>query len=339
MMQNNYDDAIAMVNEHYYKQKEKYKKYVIQKNESLKYKKIKQLKIRRKITVTLTAGVLTICASAFALGFDYGVQADETIVENQSTIISIEPANDTNQNKELVVEEDANYELFSKYCNSVYPINPDIAYNLAIKLTDNFNSDEYLETLNPGFKISKIKANNKEHGIVLFLRHLYQKPQDFGVSKNDIINYNFSPVEKGNEEYKVKYYSDMFGIDKILVLAIEYQEASKDGIYYNSNAYINYNNPAGLMNPNNTNELWKFPSSDAGIIEHIYQLKKNYIDKGLDTPSKIKYKYAPDGATNDPNNLNQYWINGVNKFMEGLKNNESIFNDITINEKNSAMKN
>ena len=180
----------------------------------------------------------------------------------------------SNVDKEININNEESKYL-QKYCNEVYGLNYEIVYTIASKLTNNFTSEEYIKTNNPAYKINKKECNSKEEGFLTFIRHLSQIPSDFGLDINQIKNPNFVSPPKGNEEYKVKYYSELFGIEPELVLAIEYQEASLNGTHYNSDAYLNYNNPAGLILPN-TSELWKFKSPDAGIIEHIYQLKKLY---------------------------------------------------------------
>ena len=223
-----------------------------------------------------------------------------------------------------IVLESEEKVLLHKYCNDVYGIKYDVAYALASKLTNNFTSETYIETNNPAYSINNKKCTSKEQGFLTFVRHLSQIPGDFGMSLADVQDLEFQPTKKGNEEYKVKYYSDLFGVDPVLALAIEYQEASKDGLHYSSDAYNEFNNPAGLIDPS-TQKLWVFQSPDEGIIEHIYQLKKYYIDKGLTTPEAIKTTYAPDGAKNDPTNLNHNWLYGVKYFMDEIKNTPNIF--------------
>ena len=47
-------------------------------------------------------------------------------------------------------------------------------------------------------------------------------------------------------------------------------------------------------------------------------MKKNYVDAGLVTLSKIRDKYAPLGAGNDPNNLNANWVKNVGSYMKSF---------------------
>lgn len=322
MMQNNdFDDVIKMVNENY----EEKKLYRLYKEESKRMKEAKRLKKIKGMIVKSVAGVIVISSIISYIHVNSDINY-EIIEEPNTTIVTQTDNQDILNNRETkfiedinVIEEIEEQKLLKKYCNEVYNVNYDIAYNIASKLTDNFKSDEYLQTNNPGFKVNKKSANNKEHGMILFLRHLSQKPQDFGVTKNDIKNNDFVSNVKGNEESKVKHYSELFGIDPILTLAIEYHEAGR----YSSDAYLNYNNPAGLMIDGNN--LWRFESPDAGIIEHIYQLKKNYIDLGYNTPSEIQKRYAPENVSNDPTNSNQYWLKSVESIMQEIKNNQNIF--------------
>ena len=77
---------------------------------------------------------------------------------------------------------------------------------------------------------------------------------------------------------------------------------------YTSDAFINKNNVGGMMC---SSGLIIYNTLDEGINAFLTNLKNNYFDIGLDTLEKIQPKYCPIGAENDPNNLNQYWLNGV----------------------------
>jgi hypothetical protein len=55
-----------------------------------------------------------------------------------------------------------------------------------------------------------------------------------------------------------------------------------------------------------------------GIYDIMYLLKTHYINKGLDTINKIQTVYAPIGATNDPENLNNNWIRKVTQYYKML---------------------
>ena len=121
--------------------------------------------------------------------------------------------------------------------------------------------------------------------------------------KNEVKN----DVERLSEQYEVEYE---------LVEAIIRHETG----HRTSRAFREYNNSCGNM-------VWsaekqkmvflKFDTEEEGIEYCIRNLKRNYLDKGLDTIEKIQPKYAPIG-TND-NGLNQYWVSGVTKIYNDLK--------------------
>lgn len=59
----------------------------------------------------------------------------------------------------------------------------------------------------------------------------------------------------------------------------------------------------------------EFSSWEEAINNQARYLRTNYLDQGLTTIPQIGAKYAPVGASNDPNNLNSNWVTGVeNKF-------------------------
>jgi uncharacterized FlgJ-related protein len=80
-----------------------------------------------------------------------------------------------------------------------------------------------------------------------------------------------------------------------------------------SSAAKNKNNIGGMMGKNG---LMSFSSLEEGIDKMASNLKRNYIDQGLTTIQQIQKKYAPNGAANDPTNLNSYWTSGVNKYYK-----------------------
>lgn len=84
---------------------------------------------------------------------------------------------------------------------------------------------------------------------------------------------------------------------------------------YTSSAFKNKNNVGGMMC---SSGLINYNSLDEGIHAFVKNLKNNYFDIGLDTIDKIKPKYCPDNADNDPNGLNKYWLNGVKDIYNTL---------------------
>ena len=68
-----------------------------------------------------------------------------------------------------------------------------------------------------------------------------------------------------------------------------------------------------------TDYLQSFNSLEEGIEKHLNNLEKNYYNLGLDTLEEIQPKYCPIGVDNDPNNLNQYWLDGVLNIYNKIK--------------------
>ena len=110
---------------------------------------------------------------------------------------------------------------------------------------------------------------------------------------------------------KIKKVAQDYGVDWRLAVAISMHETGK----YTSAAFNELNNVGGNFR---NGSLMNFSSLDEGIEFFANNLKTKYIDLGLDTIEEIGAKYAPIGADNDTNNLNQYWVSGVYKYYNEL---------------------
>ena len=110
---------------------------------------------------------------------------------------------------------------------------------------------------------------------------------------------------------KIKEVAENYGVDWKLAVAISMHETGK----YTSVAFNDNNNVGGNFR---NGSLMVFEDLDKGIDFFISNLKTKYIDLGLDTIEEISVKYAPIGADNDPNNLNQYWVSGVTRYYKEL---------------------
>lgn len=110
-------------------------------------------------------------------------------------------------------------------------------------------------------------------------------------------------------------------IDVILLVAIAQHETG----YGSSQAVREKNNPGGIMDTaTNMQTIRHFATLAEGIDFMARNLYKNYISQGLTTIQQIGQKYAPVGASNDPNNLNRHWIPTVTKIaneMGGISGN------------------
>ncbi|MBM7716017.1 NlpC/P60 family protein [Heyndrickxia sporothermodurans] len=109
--------------------------------------------------------------------------------------------------------------------------------------------------------------------------------------------------------------ADEYGIDPVLASAIMLHETGRG----TSNAVRNYNNPGGIMDPaSGWSRLMRFPTMEEGLRYTMANLKRRIIDDGLDTIEKLGAVYAPIGAENDPNGLNQHWVPKVTEFAAEL---------------------
>lgn len=114
---------------------------------------------------------------------------------------------------------------------------------------------------------------------------------------------------------KIKEIADNYGLDWKLAVAISKHETG----VYTSYAFKQLNNVGGMMYWNGKGtSLRSYNSLEDGIDAFVRNLKYNYIDLGLISIAQIQKKYAPLGADNDPNNLNSYWVNGVQKYYNEL---------------------
>lgn len=110
---------------------------------------------------------------------------------------------------------------------------------------------------------------------------------------------------------KIKKVAQDYSVDWRLAVAISMHETGN----YTSVAFNDNNNVGGNFR---NGSLMVFEDLDKGIDFFVSNLKTKYIDLGLDTIEEISVKYAPIGAENDPNNLNQYWVSGVTKYYKEL---------------------
>jgi hypothetical protein len=82
-----------------------------------------------------------------------------------------------------------------------------------------------------------------------------------------------------------------------------------------SNASRYKNNVAGMMGKNG---LKSYDSIEESIFDMARNLRNNYLDEGKVTISQIGGKYAPVGAENDPNGLNNHWVKGVQGYFDKM---------------------
>lgn len=105
--------------------------------------------------------------------------------------------------------------------------------------------------------------------------------------------------------------SKKHGIDPVLFASIAFHESG----FGTSDAIKNKNNPGGLMGKNG---LMVFSTLDDGLESMARTLHNRIINDGLTTIEKLGSVYAPVGASNDPNGLNNHWVPNVTKIVSDL---------------------
>lgn len=107
----------------------------------------------------------------------------------------------------------------------------------------------------------------------------------------------------GTGTYFAKYSID-YGVDPYIAVGIALHETGCNSVC--SKAVKQYNNVGGMKSGGG---LIKFSTLEEGIRSYIYNLKKNYYDKGLTTLEQINKKYA----------ANNNWAKQVNQYVNIVK--------------------
>lgn len=123
--------------------------------------------------------------------------------------------------------------------------------------------------------------------------------------KNFLNRYN-SPLAPLSDYIVLE--SDKYGIDYRLIPAIAMQE-STGCKFIPENSYNCWG--YGIYGDN----VLRFSSYEEGIERVIRGLKKDYYDKGLDTPYEIMHKYTPPSIA-----LGGPWASGVEYFFNEIEN-------------------
>ncbi|WP_164509087.1 phage tail tape measure protein [Clostridium rectalis] len=124
-----------------------------------------------------------------------------------------------------------------------------------------------------------------------------------------------------------------YEIDPYLLASISMFESGRG----TSPAIRNHNNPSGIMDwENNWKTIKHFNSIAEGIEFSARNLKNLYFNQGLTTIEQIGAKYAPIGASNDPNGLNKNWIPTVKSIYNELSGGGYSSGKISYQNKNSV---
>lgn len=213
-------------------------------------------------------------------------------------------------------------DLIYKYCN-IYNLNSCIIYNKALELTNNFTSESFLnDNRIDGSLVYKKerKFETKEQGILFFVRHVAQIPEDFNLTRDQIKITDNNLCTDFEEQ--VRNLCEVNNFDYEFLMAIIYSESGVDlsGSVFNDN-----NNPVGLYD-SNSEQFFYFETIEQGIIDSIACIKYKYIeDMNLDSNNilndleVIKSIHAPKDDEKDKENLNDNWIDNVKEIYYNLK--------------------
>lgn len=129
-----------------------------------------------------------------------------------------------------------------------------------------------------------------------------QEEKDVLIAQN--IQLTMQVEELADQEFslkeKFKIAAEVYSIDEKMLYAIAKLETGN----FTSSLFKNNNNPGGIKSGSG----WaKYDTEFQGIMEMARLLKKNYIDKGLNTPEKIGPKYCPNSDS---------WAKKVRSLME-----------------------
>ena len=157
-----------------------------------------------------------------------------------------------------------------------------------------------------GFYVPVYNDINHQGGNSSFNTSLNLKTWDDIISA-DLLDKHFKGALCGTGELFIKY-SIAYQVNPALMAAIAMHE-SGNGL--SAAANDSRHNCFGYMSGGS---IKTFSSLGECIKTSISNLSRNYINKGLKTISAISKKYAPIGASNDPSNLNKYWVSGVSTY-------------------------
>lgn len=242
------------------------------------------------------------------------------ILENQQEQQNFLSNETINYNNQLLKE------YIYKYCE-IYNIKYNLAYEIASNQTNNFKSNSFIYNNNiDGTRVYKDsrKFKSLELGVLSYIRHLSQIPEDFGYSKLNIYKEN-NYTDSKNYEETIKYYSDLIGISKELILAIVYSES---GVNLDGPGFVNRNNPGNLIG-NTEYGFREFDNKEQGIIELILTIKyKYFVDMNLEnsdmllTIKSIQKYFCPedDPKVKKSENINKYWLENVTNLYLRLEN-------------------
>lgn len=227
---------------------------------------------------------------------------------------------DVEQESQVEFYRQKEEEKFINEFSAIYSLDSDVVYSILSELTDNFTSSEYLNENKIGNLTKESTYGNsatKEKALLIAIKSLYVSYPDYGYSYDEI-NTGIKHQSNLTYEQQIAKYSDIMGVDHILMYAIARAETG-----FSSSLFINNHNPGGIR----YGSSWaSFPSCEAGFAEHSLLILK-YNLNGKYTPAQIGANYAP---TSDPSN--NHWVSLVTQiYNQASRYSYDVF-DYSVND-------
>lgn len=212
--------------------------------------------------------------------------------------------------------------LIKNICD-IYQVNFDVVYNFLEMKTDNFSDPDYLVGCmsDVSCKGMQVNAQSEEEMLVYMVRIIKQDPARWGIDTSNL--YIRNGYASGTDYCEqIEHVSEVLGVDKYLMYAIVQSECG-----FNSELFINGNNPGGIMSDNGG--FWRFDTKEEGFYELGMEIIKyyNWINEPLndlspDVIAKIRDIHAPLSDNNEN------WLPNVLDRIEYAQNNsERLFGE------------
>lgn len=217
--------------------------------------------------------------------------------------------------------------IFQRYC-PVYQINEELAYETARTITNNFTDPMWLERYNiegTTYHHADQSYPNAVMGINAFLRHLYQIPETFGYTKEQVCQSSNFSIE-GSLVDKIRFYCNDFDfpIPANVVVSIFNAESSLSFQVQNAEIY----NLSGQIDGKGS--FASYQTIEQNICETLLNIYYRHLEPLKQDPNfqvpiqkemsldavevlveNLQKTYAPINAENDPNHLNDFWKDNV----------------------------
>lgn len=297
-------------------------------------KKRQKLRLRKQVIMCipvallfaiLTVGIIINSHKTYANSVESngGIASENRIVDggvlsNNKYIVEFTKMMDKRQKDNTVI-----------YYASKFKLNVNRALEIAHELTDNYENEDYNKNYiiaMPKYK-EKIKAfDSFEAGVVHFIRNLYSYPERYGssieemrldetptINENSVDGHIMMDNGLTFEQYVGKI-SDLYGLDKSLVLAIVYQESGimTSGLFKYNNNIGGLRGYAGWMS---------FPTLEAGIIGHVMSVKGIIDNYELDMNQEDAIAlFSGVYVRGNASLIAESWTNKVTYFKEQIDN-------------------